>query len=682
MAPEQVRGAHAVGPAADIFSLGCVIYECLSGRRPLQSASITELFIKSASHEIPPITKLRSGVPPALAQLLHKMLDKNPAQRPPDGTALLRELEALGEGRAGESAASLAVPREPFAQIDQQLLSVILLCTLDLKPHTPSTLDEDGSQPETPLLSAALHEVLQRWGAFSERLSDDLCLITLTERGTAADLAMQACRLALQVSRLQPEATTILATGLGALYEGRVSGPVVERLLEFMHAQRASEFPSTAARGKVWLNALTAGLVDPEFMVRRVATGLFELTCARDYTTAVRPIADRLTPCVGRERELAALSALFRESVDESLARAVLLVAPYGRGKSRLRHELLSRVTASHPGLTLLIGRADPLSVGAGGSLLAECLRQLSRITPDDTPAQAEAKLGAALKRFLPDEQLQRCLLPLAQLTAQPLGLESPAQHSLSAAASLRDSVEQAFVQFLFTASAAGPVLLLLEDLHHADAMSVRVVQRALRELDERPFMVLALARPEVHSIFPRLWVEQRMQELRLEPLLPAAINQLIHYIMTPAQAAAATPYVLEHSCGNALFVEELILRALRDDSSWQLPSTLTTLELGRLLRLPSNALRVLRAASIFGMSFWEDKIYALLTPFMPAEHIALGLKTLLSDDLILRQRSGPSGQPAEFRFRQVLTLAAVTLLLKEHDYELGQDRSAHSSAG
>ena len=52
---------------------------------------------------------------------------------------------------------------------------------------------------------------------------------------------------------------------------------VVERLLEFMHAQRASEFPSTAARGKVWLNALTAGLVDPEFMVRRVATGLKNL---------------------------------------------------------------------------------------------------------------------------------------------------------------------------------------------------------------------------------------------------------------------------------------------------------------------------------------------------------------------------------------------------------------------
>lgn len=98
-------------------------------------------------------------------------------------------------------------------------------------------------------------------------------------------------------------------------------------------------------------------------------------------------------------------------------------------------------------------------------------------------------------------------------------------------------------------------------------------------------------------------------------------------------------------------------------------------------MRLPSSALRVLRAAGIFGMSFWEDKIYALLTPFMPAEHIALGLKTLLSDDLIVRQRSRLSGQPAEFRFRQVLTLAAVSLLLKEQDYELRQDRSAGAAA-
>lgn len=671
MSPEQARGARDVGPAADIFSVGCVLYECLAGRPPLQGISVPELFIKLISYEIPPVTSLRSGVPAALEALLQRMLSKTPSARPPDGAALLREVDALGDERGGESVPQ-AIAREPFAQLDQQLVSVILMCSPDPRTHTPATLDDTGAPPKSPLLLAELQDALRLWGAFSERLSEDFWLVTLTERGTAADLAMQAARLALHLSRLWPECTTSLATGLGTVREGRVSGPAVQRLLEFMHAQRASEPSVAPARGTVWVDELTASLADPQFAVRRVRAGLFELLGSGDYTLAIRPLAGKLTPCIGRERELMTLSSLLDECIDESMARAVLVVAPSGRGKSRLRHELLRRLARSHPDTGILIGRGDPVHVGVGGSMLAGCLRQLSRVVPQDPPEQVAAKLKTTLTRLLPVPQQPRCLGPLCELGTQRLGLVDPVPPSLAEAGALRDLIEHGFVQLMLALSEVGPILLVLEDLHHADALSLRIVQRVQRELSERPLMVLALARPEVHAIFPRLWAEQRVQELRLEPLLPTACQQLIREVLTPAQAAEAAPFILQHGAGNPLYLEELMLSALSDPCSLQLPTTLITLELGRLLRLPACVLRVLRAASVFGMSFLEERVYALLEPFLPAGHIALGLKALAAEDLISRQRQSLFPHTVEYRFRQELTLVAARLLLREEDRELG----------
>ena len=60
------------------------------------------------------------------------------------------------------------------------------------------------------------------------------------------------------------------------------------------------------------------------------------------------------------------------------------------------------------------------------------------------------------------------------------------------------------------------PVLLVLEDLHWGDAASVAFVEVALRELAALPFIVIALARPELHAEFPRLWSDARLSALTL----------------------------------------------------------------------------------------------------------------------------------------------------------------------
>ena len=214
MAPEQARGARNVGPSADIFSLGCVLYECLTGRPPLQRVSFPEMLIRMLTEEFPPVDSIRPGLPKGLLTLLQRMFAKAPEQRPQDGDALLRELDLLNAEVTDEAAASLTITREPFTQLDQRLLCVVLASSPGQCSHEPTTLDTTESAAESPPPLLDPQQVLLRWGALTEWLSDGSLLITLTERGTASDLAAQAARVALR-PRADIRSGQALAVGPG-----------------------------------------------------------------------------------------------------------------------------------------------------------------------------------------------------------------------------------------------------------------------------------------------------------------------------------------------------------------------------------------------------------------------------------------------------------------------------------
>ena len=97
MAPEQVNDAKHVGPAADVFSWGAVIYECLSGQRPFACRSAVEEIARATSGHFQPLCQLRPQTPRALAQVVEAALANEPGARPADGRELERRLLAARE---------------------------------------------------------------------------------------------------------------------------------------------------------------------------------------------------------------------------------------------------------------------------------------------------------------------------------------------------------------------------------------------------------------------------------------------------------------------------------------------------------------------------------------------------------------------------------------------------------
>jgi serine/threonine-protein kinase len=103
MSPEQARGGE-VDSRSDLFSLGVLLYELLTGRSPFRGRDVLETLQRLASHRPPPVRQIRPEVPRALSDLVDRLLAKLPEERPASAAEVARELADLA-GRLDEPAA-------------------------------------------------------------------------------------------------------------------------------------------------------------------------------------------------------------------------------------------------------------------------------------------------------------------------------------------------------------------------------------------------------------------------------------------------------------------------------------------------------------------------------------------------------------------------------------------------
>src|SRR6185503_1472711 len=96
-----------------------------------------------------------------------------------------------------------------------------------------------------------------------------------------------------------------------------------------------------------------------------------------------RLVVGRTVPCVGRARELRTLTDLLDECIAESIPRAMLVTAPAGAGKSRLRQEFL-RFARLRGGVEVWVANADELGAGSPFALLGGALLRAAGARPGD----------------------------------------------------------------------------------------------------------------------------------------------------------------------------------------------------------------------------------------------------------------------------------------------------------
>jgi eukaryotic-like serine/threonine-protein kinase len=127
LSPEQARGQQ-VRPPADLYSLGVVLYEMLTGRVPFEGDSAVAIAMKHVSENPRPPRELNPSIPPALEQVVLRALAKDPALRYQSADEMSADLERVRRGASvaqetqaltqvlADTAATRAIPAQPPAQ--------------------------------------------------------------------------------------------------------------------------------------------------------------------------------------------------------------------------------------------------------------------------------------------------------------------------------------------------------------------------------------------------------------------------------------------------------------------------------------------------------------------------------------------------------------------------------------
>ena len=709
MAPEQARGAKELDARADVFSLGCVVYECLAGRPAFAGDNVAALLAKILLESPPSLRESGVDVPSALDDLVSRLLSKHPASRPGTGAAVLKELDAFAQVKDSPAQRAGAVAMRALTGGERRLVCVVMAA---FPPVDGDSTDIAAGEPvhasvmETLAASFDPRTVVASFGAESEILADGSIVVTLAGKGGASDHAAHAARCALALRSHLLDASVVLATGLATVTGRSAVGDVIERAAAILASARSRSVgisdETLHGQPPVFLDETTAGLLDMRFDVGGDDRGLF-IRGLRERDTKARTLLGKPTPLVGRDRELSTLLAIYDECVDEPVARAVLVTGFPGAGKSRLVAELL-RALRERGGAEILAARGDAMSEGSPFALIARLLRRAAGISGGESLVVRQQKLRARVARNVSELEVGRVAEFLGEIASIPFSDADSVQLRAARqdAILMGDQMRRAFCDFVVAEATAAPFVLVIEDLHWGDLPSVNLLDAALRDAADRRFMVLAVARGDVHDAFPQLWAQRSLQEVRLGPLVRRAGERLVRDVLGEELSATEVARLLDRAAGNVFYLEELIrayaegtgrvqtrpgtspsatvpppLSASGAADQWALPPTVLAMIEARLQRLDPMARRVLRAASVFGELFWRGGVLALTGGEYKASEVDAWLSELTRREIIQRRNVSRFPVDHEYAFRHAIVRDAAYQMLTADDQALGHRLAA-----
>jgi DNA-binding CsgD family transcriptional regulator len=303
---------------------------------------------------------------------------------------------------------------------------------------------------------------------------------------------------------------------------------------------------------------------------------------------------------VGRDSELARLLALL-DDAEGGRAALALVSGDAGVGKSRLVSEVSA--LAANRRFTVLSGQCAELGDSVPYLPLADALRSAALVPATGVKDAVAAR--PALSRLLPD------------------GSDRSADGGRSDLA--RQQMFGTVLGLLAELAAVHPVLLVLEDLHWADASTRDLVTFLSRMLHRERVAIIGTYRTDDlhrrHPLRPVVAELQRMASVTsvaLGPLEPSAMAEHLTGVASGHLDAAEVNDIVARAEGNTYYAEELL--AACDPADRHLPAGIAALLLSRVEKLSSAAQRVLRTAAVAGRRA-DDELTRIASGLEPAEY-------------------------------------------------------------
>jgi class 3 adenylate cyclase len=378
----------------------------------------------------------------------------------------------------------------------------------------------------------------------------------------------------------------------------------------------------------------------------------------------------RTMPLVGRASELALLSQVWAKVVRESRPHLVTVVGEAGIGKSRFVAEAERRVLS---GVSILRGRCLPYGEALGYWALATALRSATGIAAEDDAATARAKLGSVVAQMIgPGRFVDAGPGNIARHLALLAGLDTPTDRQETADQRTLHASATRFVEAL---ARRGPLCLMFEDIHWADAALLDLIEFVAARTPAVPLMIVAQARPELLEKRPAWGRGVRgFVTIPLEPLDKQEAAELLKALCQERGVTKVLARELAAAAGgNPLFCEELVATINERGVVDLVPSSIKLLIQARLDALPASERRTLQRAAVFGKAFWEGGLRTLGV----ADPVGEQLEYLEGKDLLRSQPRSQLRGEREYLFKHDLVRDVAYEMLPRSDRRILHRRAA-----
>ena len=575
------------------------------------------------------------------------------------------------------SACGTQLAQEPETVEDRQERRVVTVLFADLAGST--ALGERLDPEEVRELQGELFDLIntevERYGGTTEKFAGDAVLAVFGIPQAHEDDAERAVRTALAVrdafgpftervlDRHDAEVGLRIGVNTGEVVSGREAAARGELMVSGDAVNVAARLQQHAQPGEVLVGqrtqAATSRVVSYRQRQALDAKGKSEPVlawvaeaAAAEQEAPPRGMAGLTAPLVGRDEELAILTAVAGRVERERTPQLATLFGAAGVGKSRLLAELVDRL----PDARVIRGRCLPYGEGVTFWPLAEAAKAHAGILDNDPADVALAKLQAAIESVVPEGQTER----VVEAAAWTIGLgSSPGTDPVEVVRRLNDG----WARYVGGLGREQLTVFAVEDVHWASSALLDLLEQLADNLADTRVLLVCTARLELLENRPTWGAgKQNASALTLAPLSAGEATELISSLLGEGRVPPdVRERVLASAEGNPFYLEEMLTMLIeegaleRQNGGWSstarladvsIPDSVHGVIAARIDLLDEDAREGLRRCSVVGRVFWPSAVG--VDEDVIASLVRSGLVTDRLDSVVAGMR--------EFSFKHALT--------------------------